>query len=232
MSPSTVSTILRHADLKPHRLRYWLRPPQTASERAEFERQVNAFVEFYHHPPTDGVSVSLDECTGIQALERVRLPLRVGEVERQEFQYIRHGTLDLFAALVVPTGRVFGKLYPRHTRWELVDFLKCLDHHLPEKDYGRLHLITDNLATRNTPEVKEWLREQRGRVVFHFLPTHASWLNQIELWFSILRRKCLRRLSSSGLSDLQQAVEAFIETYNRYYAHPFRWTWKGYPLRI
>ncbi len=143
---------------------------------------------------------------------------------------MRHGTLDLFAALDVRTGWVYGRCYARHRAVELVEFLDYLDRVLPASECGVLHLVTDNLKTRTAPEAHAWMEEHPGRVVWHFLPTHASWLNQIEIWFSVLQRKSLARGSWRSYAELQQHILTFIRTYNRRWAHPYRGTYKGLPL--
>jgi transposase len=111
-----------------------------------------------------------------------------------------------------------------------VDSLDRLHHALPQEDYGILHLVSDNSRTRTSPETQDWMDAHPRHVVWHFLPTHASWLNQIEIWFSILQRKCLARGSWCDYTELERHILAFIRTYNRLSAHPFRWVYKGLPL--
>ena len=227
ISHSTIARIWNGMEIKPWRSHYWLNSPNPA--RIAKSRVI---CRLYHHPPTDGPLLCLDEKPGIQIVERLAhaLPGWPGRIARQELEYVRHGTLDLFAALDVRTGWVYGRCYARHRAVELVEFLDYLDRVLPASECGVLHLVTDNLKTRTAPEAHAWMEEHPGRVVWHFLPTHASWLNQIEIWFSVLQRKSLARGSWRSYAELQQHILTFIRTYNRRWAHPYRGTYKGLPL--
>ena len=180
--------------LKPWQWDYWLKSPDP-----DLVAKSRAICRLYHHPPKDGTLLCLDEKPGIQIIERqLVLPLWPGKTARQEFEYVRHGTLDLLAAFAVRTVWVYGRCYPQHRAMELVDFLDYLDRVLPVKTYGVLHLVSDNLKTRTAPPTLEWMEDHPGRVVWHFLPKHASWLNQIEIWFSTLQRKSLAHGSWSS----------------------------------
>jgi transposase-like protein/transposase len=227
ISHSSVVRLWAAAKLKPWRWHYWL----TRTD-PDLERKSRQICRLYHHPPQDGTLLGFDEKPGIQIIERKYpdLPLHPGLITLREFEYIRHGTLDLLAALNIRTGQVFGRCYPRHRAVELVDFLDRLHHALPQEDYGVLHLVSDNGSTRLAPETQVWRDAHPGRVVWHFLPTHASWLNQIEIWFSILQRKCLARGAWCDYTELERHILAFIRIYNRLSAHPFRWVYKGLPL--
>lgn len=226
LSASTVQRVWQAMELKPWSWDYWLDSPDP-----ELGPRSPAICRLYHHPPKDGTLLSLDEKPGIQIVERrLILPPWPSRTARQEFEYGHHGTLDLFAAFEVRTGWVCGRCYPQHWAVELVDFLDYLDRVLPVKAYGVLHLISDNLKTRTAPPTLEWMEDHPGRVVWHFLPKHASWLNQIEIWFSTLQRKSLAHGSWSSYHELQQHVLSFIRTYNRRWAHPYRWTYKGLRL--
>jgi transposase len=227
ISHSTIARLWAAMDLRPWRWHYWLKSPDP-----ELAAKSRAICRLYHHPPQDGTLLCFDEKPGIQVIERKVLtwPLWPGHVARQEFEYVRHGTLDLLAALDVRTGWVWGRCYRQHRAVEVVDFLDYLHRVLPVREYGVLHLIGDNLKTHTAPETLEWMEQHPGRVVWHFLPVHASWLNQIELWFSTLQRKSLAHGSWSSYRALEQQILAFIRTYNRRWAHPYRWTYKGLPL--
>ena len=227
ISHSTVARVWDAAELKPWRWHYWL--TRTYPDLVPKSRII---CRLYHHPPQDGTLLCFDEKPGIQIIERLHpdRPVQPGLLTLREFEYNRHGTLDLLAALNVGIGRVFGRCYPRHRAVELVDFLDRLHHALPKEDYGVLHLVSDNASTRLAPETQDWMGTHPGRVVWHFLPTHASWLNQAEIWFSILQRKSLARGSWCDYKELERHILAFIRTYNRLSAHPFRWTYKGLPL--
>ena len=227
--PISASTILRlwqAMALKPWRWHYWLE-----ARDPDIVRKSRAICRLYVQPPADGTLLCLDEKPGIQVVERKLVaPPWPGQVAQRESEYVRHGTLDLLAAFEVETGWVYGQCYPRHRALELVDFLDYLDRQLPKRKYGVLHLVSDNAATRTAPETVAWMANHRGRIQWHFLPTHASWLNQIEIWFSVLQRKCLARGSWRSYRELEQQILTFIRTHNRRWAHPYRWTYKGLPL--
>jgi transposase len=154
--------------------------------------------------------------------------MKPGSPEKMEFEYVRHGTQALIASFVVQSGEVFGKTYDRHTRYEFLDFMQDVAEKHPDKN---LYFIMDNFRTHKTKEVMEWVESQEGRIHFHFTPTHASWLNQIELWFSILARKFLKRNIFDSVDDMVKKLMSYIEEYNRN-AKPFRWTYAGEPLKI
>lgn len=218
ISHSTIARIWNERDLKPWPWHSWLHSPDP-----ELIAKSRAICRLYRYPPEDGILLCPDEKPGIQILERLApdLPLWPGRVIQQEFEYVRHGTLDVLAALRVQTGWVYGRCYEHHRATELVEFLDYLDRVLPTSECGVLHLISDNLKTRTAPETLEWMDQHRGRVVWHFLPTHASWLNQIELWLSVLSRKSLKHGSWRSYDELKQHILAFIRTYNRRWAHPY-----------
>lgn len=226
ISASTIVRLWADMVLKPWRWHYWLEatdPDLIAKSRA--------ICRLYHDPPHDGTLLCMDEKPGIQIVERRLLaPVWPQQIAHAEFEYVRHGTLDLFAALHVCSGKVCARCYARHRAVELVDFLDYLDWVFPRWEYGVLHLISDNAKTRTAPETREWMERHPGRVVWHFLPTHASWLNQVEIWFGVLQRKSLRRGSWCSYRELEQHLLAFVRTYNQKWAHPYRWTYKGLPL--
>jgi transposase len=226
ISPATVQRILAEMVLKPHRFRYWL----TRTD-PEFEQKMEEIVNLYVEPPRHSRLLCLDEKTGLQALERLypALPLRPGQIERQEFEYRRHGVVDLFAAFDVQTGKVFGQCYRHHTNREFRHFLRTLRAHDPG---SRWHLILDNASYHTKQEVLDWCAVQRPKITLHWLPYHGSWLNQVEIWFSILTRKCLRRASVGSTRQLRHLLHRFLGTWNQHFAHPFKWTYTGKPLAV
>ena len=190
-----------------------------------------AIIDLYLPPPCHSRGLSLDEKTGSQALERLSptLPLRPGLVERQEFAYLRHGTVHLFAAFDVGTGNVFAQCSQRHTNLELRHFLRALRARDPHR---RWQLILDNARSHKKQAVLDWCAAQRPTVTLHWLPTPGSWLNQVEIWFSILSRKCLRRATVRSTQDLRDLIPRFLKTWNPHFAHPFAWTYTGKPLAV
>jgi len=219
-----VVRVLKAESIKPHLQQMWLnsKDPDFAAKQAEI-------VGLYMNPPENALVICVDEKTGVQALGRKHpdKPVGPGQVTKREFEYVRHGTKSLLAALVVHDGSVTGKTYDRHTHEEFLDFLGEVERRFPD---GELHLIVDNLSVHKHAKVKEWLDvPKHKRVHLHFTPTHASWLNQIEIWFSILGRKVLKRGVFNSTEELVDQVIAFIERYNQD-AKPFRWTYTGDPL--
>jgi transposase len=226
MSPATVQRILTALILKPHRVRYFL--TRTAPL---FEEKMAEIIELYLHPPRHCRVLCLEEKTHIQALERLppTLPLRPSLVERQEFEYLRHGTVNLFAAFDGGTGEVFAQCYQRPTNLEFRHFLRALRARDPD---SRWPLIGDNAGYHKKQAVLDWGAAPRPKVTLHGLPTHGSWLNQVEIWFSLLSRKCLRRASVCSTQDLRALIHRFLKTWNTHFAHPFAWTYTGKPLAV
>src|ERR1700694_539767 len=170
LSKSTVQRILAQAQLKPQRLERYM-----ARNDPDFESKAADIIGLYLHPPQHGAVFCVDEKTAIQALDRKDpvLPLSPGRAERHGFEYYRHGTLSLYAALDIATGRVHGKTAARHTSRDFVDFLKEVISRCPPEQ--QIHIILDNLSAHKTALVQEFL-EQNPRVRFHFTPTYSSWL--------------------------------------------------------
>ena len=147
------------------------------------------------------------------------LPMRRGDAERQTYDYKRHGTTTLFAALEIATGHVTAAVKPKHRHQEFLSFLRQLDRTYPDQD---LHLVLDNYATHKTPEVKDWLAKH-PRFQLHFTPTSGSWLNLVEVWFGIIDRQAIRRGVFTSVKDLNAKIRQFITGWNNR-KHPFVWT--------
>jgi transposase len=170
----------------------------------------------------------VDEKTQVQILERIH-PGRLvapGRPQRIDAHYRRHGVFAVLAGLDVRSGQVVIRVRRRRRHQEFLVLLKAIRSRWPR---GRLVIVADNLSVHGTPEVRAWMATPAGRVRFEFLPLHASWLNQIEIWFSILERQALSRASDRSYQERAARVRAFGRHWNRI-ARPFRWTFKGYPL--
>jgi transposase len=215
LSASTVGRIWQEGRLKPHRVETF-----KFSRDPELVAKVTDVVGLYLNPPERAIVLSVDEKTQIQALDRTApmLPLRPGQVERHTHDYKRNGTLTLSAALEVGTGTVTTQTSARHRHEEFLDFLNLLTRTYPRRE---LHLVLDNVSTHKTPEIEDWLGRHR-RVHFHFTPTSASWMNQVETWFGILSRQAIRRGSFESVRALAAAIERFTRQWNSG-ASPFRW---------
>jgi transposase len=215
ISITTIQRIWAEADLKPHRIETFKYSTDPA-----LEAKVRDVVGLYLHPPERAVVLSLDEKTQIQALDRTQpmLPLRSGDPARRTHDYKRNGTTSLFAALDVATGEVTTEARSRHTGADFLAFLRRVERAYPAVD---LHVILDNVSTHKTPAVRAWL-EAHPRVTFHFTPTSASWLNQVETWFSVLTRQAIRRGSFRSVKELVERIETFTRAWNAG-SSPFEW---------
>jgi putative transposase len=214
-SKSTVQRIWNRNGLQPH-----LQKTFKYSNDPQLVEKVVDLVGLYLNPPDKALVLSIDEKSQIQALNRTQplLPMKFGHPECRTHDYERNGTTTLFAALNVATGEVVGKCKKAHKHQDFLHFLRILDETYPE---GEIHLIMDNYGTHKHPKVKAWF-SRRPRFVLHFTPTSASWMNQVETWFSILTRRAVRRGSFNGLSPLRKAIHAFIDKWNEG-ALPFKW---------
>jgi len=207
--------------LRRHGIHLQRRHSWCISTDPEFTQKAADIVGLYLEPPEDAVVISVDEKPAIQALERAQGWLRLpnGQALRGfSHEYKRHGTTTLFAALEIATGMVKVGHYHRRRRREFLDFMNQVVAQYPDKE---LHVILDNLKTHK-PKHDRWLAKH-PMIHFHYTPTHASWLNQVEIWFSILWRQALRGLSVTSFRRLRKAIDGFIEAYSQT-AHPFEWT--------
>jgi transposase len=225
LSKSTVQRIWRQTRLKPHRLDRYM-----ASNDPNFEQKAADIIGLYLKPPQHAALFCVDEKTAIQALDRLDpvLPLSPGRAERHGFEYYRHGTLSLYAALDVKTGKVVGKTAARHTS---ADFIAFLEDVLASAKWAReIHIVLDNLSAHKTKAVEEFL-QAHPKVQFHFTPTYSSWLNQVEIWFAKIERDVIARGIFTSVADLARKLHKYIRAYGKS-AKRFRWTYTDATRRI
>jgi len=225
VSHTLIAKVWQRAGLKPHRLERYMR-----STDPDFETKAADIIGLYLHPPAHAAVFCVDEKTAIQALDRRDpvLPMSPGRAERHGFEYVRHGTLSLYAALETQTGAVLGKTAVRHTSHEFVAFLADLVAAQPTR--RTIHVIADNLSAHKTPKVQAFLTAH-PRVTMHYTPTYSSWLNQVELWFAKIERDVIARGIFLSVTDLARKLRRYIREYNRT-ATPFRWSYADPSRRI
>lgn len=263
ISVSQVNRLLREAELQPHRSRYWLNTTEKDPEL--FQAQVHMVCACYHDAPQlyfqhDTHTLSVDEMTGIQALERtaITLAMKPGQSELQEFEYTRHGTLTLIGNFHVVTGELIAPtLGPTRTE---TDFASHIEQTIQSDPQARYVFVLDNLnihcsatlvglvarlcdieddlgkkgvrgALKSMKSRQEFLSDLSHRVRFVYTPKHSSWLNQIEIVFGVIMRKVVRRGSFPSVDDLRTKLLAFIDYFNQVFARPFKWTYTGRPLQ-
>ena len=225
VSKDAVHRVWKEAGLKPHRLERYL-----ASDDPDFETKAADIIGLYLNPPQRAAVFCVDEKTAIQALDRLDpvLPLSPGRAERHGFEYYRHGTLSLYAALDTKTGKVVGKTAARHTSQEFVGFLgQVVAECRPQQE---IHIILDNLSAHKTQAVRVFLANQ-PRVRLHFTPTYSSWLNQIELWFGKIERDVIARGVFTSVPDLARKLRRYINAYSAN-ARPIQWKYPDPARRI
>lgn len=201
-----------------------------ASQDPDFEAKAADIIGLYMNPPQHAAVFCVDEKTAIQALDRRDpiLPLSPGRAERHGFEYVRHGTLSLYAAFDTKTGAVLGKTVRRHTSQEFVAFLEQLV--AAHKRTAEIHVILDNLSAHKAPKVTEFL-EANPKVRLHFTPTYSSWLNKVELWFSKIERDLIHRGVFTSTKDLARKIARYIRKYNED-PKPVKWTYTDPSRRI
>lgn len=221
LSITEIGRILRAEGMRPHRVSLWLHSPDP-----RFRTKVRRICRLYTSPPEGATVLCVDEKTCIQALRR-RFPLHSGgpgQPNRFEFEYTRRGTRALIGAFDIRTGELFAHVRPRRTAADIMAFMEDLARRYPT---GEVYIVWDNL---NIHVGEVWARfNRRHRNRFHFVhtPIHASWVNQIEIWFGILQRRVLRLGDFRDAADLEKRLLGFIRQWNTHEAHPFRWTFRG-----
>lgn len=247
--------------MKPHRSQYWL-TNEREKDPEQFDHRVKVICDLYAEAPTAAErgehTASVDEKTGIQALERKHptRPMKPGQVEKREFEYERHGTQALIATFDVATGKVFGTIDDTRTE---ADFVAHLEQIVASDPDGKWTFILDQLNTHKSESAVRlvadqcdieadlgvkgkagvlhsmetraaFLQDESHRIRFVYTPKHTSWLNQVEIWFSILMRRVLKRGSFCSKQELRRRILDFIDYFNKTLAKPFRWTYTGRPL--
>src|SRR5512132_382788 len=220
-----VAKAWQRAGLQPHRFERYMQ-----SDDPDFETKAADVIGLYVHPPDHAAVFAVDEKTAIQALDRLDpvLPLSPGRAERHGFEYYRHGTLSLFAALNTQSGEVLGQTVPRHTSAAFVEFLADIVASQPK---GReIHVILDNLSTHKTQAVRTFLLAHPN-VRLHFTPTYSSWLNQVEIWFGRIEREVIARGVFTSVGDLARKLMRYIKAYSKT-ARPFKWKYADARRRL
>src|SRR6201988_1612420 len=220
ISHMRVARVWVKAGLQPSRRRHYL-----ASDDPAFESKAADIIGLSLHPPGHAAVFCVDEKSAIQALDRLDpvLPLSPGRAERHGFEYYRHGTLSLYAALNTRTGEVLGKTSSRHTSVEFVEFLDQIVASQPKEK--EIPITADNLSAHKTKEVSAFL-QANPHLRIHYTPTYSSWLNQVEIWFSKIQRQIIARGVFSSVNDLARKIMRFIRNYNKT-ATPIRWRFKN-----
>jgi transposase len=217
ISHTMIGRIWRTFGLQPHVTQSFKISPDP-----QLVDKVRDVVGLYMNPPHNAVVFAVDEKSQIQALQRAQpiLPMDLGQPERRTHNYLRHGTLDLFAALNIATGEVLARCKPQHRAQDFVAFLRDLDESVePARE---IHVVLDNLSAHKAPAVHRWVL-RHPRVHFHFTPTYASWLNLVERFFGLLTEKALKRGSHTSIPQLREAILAYVDAHNEN-GKPFRWT--------
>ena len=229
LSKSTIGRIWRAFGLKPH-----VADTFKLSSDPLFIEKVYDVVGLYLNPPEHAVVLCADEKSQVQALDRSQpvLPMMPGMPEKRTHDYVRHGTVDLFAAFDIATGVVIAETYKSHRAKEWIRFLEEIDKQVPqlaepgepgsEPHVLQIHIVADNYATHKTPAVWQWLAKH-PRFHVHFTPTSSSWLNQVERWFGLLTGKLLRRGVHKSVRQLEKDILAWVDTWNED-PRPFIWT--------
>jgi transposase len=220
VSPATVQRVWSSNDIKPHRTRTF-----KLSRDKHFEAKFWDVIGLYLNPPDRALVLCCDEKSQCQALERTQpgLPLGIGHIRTRTHDYLRHGTITLFAALSYLDGKIISRIAERHTHVQWLSFLKQIDRQTPSN--LELHLIADNYGTHKHPKVKAWIA-RHPRFQMHFVPTSSSWLNLVERFFRDLSEDAIREGSFRNVRELTRAIETYLGARNLH-PKPYRWNAKG-----
>ena len=224
LSVSEIGRILRFNDLRPHLVRYWLN-----SQDPEFAVKAERICELYLNPPPGATVLSIDEMP-VQALGR-KHSSKVGPngIVRKEYEYVRRGTCCALAAFDVRTGKAFVKVVKRRTAEVTVAYMEEIAKANPT---GDVYIVWDNLKTHKDGPTKRWTAfnaRHNQRFHFAFTPIHPSWLNQVECFFSIVNRRVIQHADFKSVAQATERLLGFVDYWNKFSAHPFRWTWRYQP---
>jgi transposase len=220
-----VQRVWSRASIKPHRTKSYM-----LSDDRDFESKAADVIGLYLNSPQHAAVFSLDEKTQVQAFDRLDpvLPLSPGRLERHGFEYYRHGTLSLFAALNTRTGEVLGAPVEQHNSAAFVAFLESLLASV--RSHREIHVILINPSVHKSLQVQGFLADH-PRLHFHFTPTYSSWLNQVEIWFSKIERDVIARGVFTSVKDLARELMRYIKRYNPH-AKPIKWCYSDPSRRI
>ncbi len=221
ISAATVGRVLAEAKVRPHKVRGWL----NRADDPSFWIRAGAVCRLYRNPPPGTVLISIDEKTGIQAKSRKHpeIPARPGRDARREFEYVRHGTISIIAAMTVTSGQVITERVSKNDSAAFTAFLGMLHQMIPP--HLRIHLIMDNGSSHTSRATRSWLAAH-PRFTVTYTPKHASWLNMIEQWLGVLTRRLLRRGDFTSRDDLEAKITAFTIRHNKH-ARPYKWSYNA-----
>lgn len=220
LSEMEISRTLRDSEIRPHRMKLWLNSPDP-----DFRAKVKKICHIYTNPPKDTHVLCIDEKTSIQALDRNyknKLPTK-GKAGKIEFEYERNGTTSLIGAFEVKTGKAYGVCSPTRTAEDMLSFMDMVAGYYK----GKVIVIWDNLNTHTGERWDTFNSDNGSRFQFEHTPIHASWMNQIEIWFGILHRRVIKYGVFPSVDDLIAKIQKFITQWNAHEAHPFNWKFRG-----